>query len=156
MSQCVRDCFDGDANADSFCCERMASVVEMPFQPYASADALEMVLYCCLRQIPFRFVCENKSELIVPTITCFELPFSLLTLYVLQMFHYFGRGRNLSLLAVFCFHEGNAEMMEKNYVIMDMEWIDCYKDVLCPTQLAAMRVDGNWKQTDMFSSLVAV
>ena len=43
MSQCVRYCFDGDANADSFCCERMASIAEMPFQPYASADAL--VLY---------------------------------------------------------------------------------------------------------------
>jgi len=105
MSQCVRNCFDGDANADSFCCERMARVVEMPFQPYASADALEVVLYCGLRQIPSRFVCENKSELIVPTITCFELPFGLPPFYSLQMFQYFGRGRNLSLLAVFCFHK---------------------------------------------------
>ena len=86
----------------------MARVVEMPFQPYTSADALEVVLYRGLRQIPSGFVCENKSELIVPAITCFELPFSLPPLYALQMFQYFGRGRNLSLLAVFCFHKTAA------------------------------------------------
>jgi len=44
--------------------------------------------------------------------------------------------------------------MENTFVIMDMEWIDCFGDVPCPTQIAAMRVDENWNQTDLFSRLI--
>lgn len=45
-------------------------------------------------------------------------------------------------------------MAEMNYVIMDMEWINCPGRLACPTQIAAMRVDADWKQMDLFSSLI--
>ena len=44
--------------------------------------------------------------------------------------------------------------MGMNYVIMDMEWIDCPGKIACPTQIAAMRVDAKWKRADLFSSLI--
>lgn len=40
------------------------------------------------------------------------------------------------------------------YVIMDMEWVVNRAGMPCPTQLAALRVDGHWRRMGSFQSLI--
>ena len=40
------------------------------------------------------------------------------------------------------------------YVIMDMEWIESHGGVPCPTQIAALRVDRQWRRSEVFNSLI--
>ena len=40
------------------------------------------------------------------------------------------------------------------YVIMDMEWIESSGGVPCPTQIAALRVDWQWRRMGAFQSLI--
>ena len=40
------------------------------------------------------------------------------------------------------------------FVLMDLEWVTNTRDEISPTQLAAVRVDENWNETDRFSALI--
>ena len=46
---------------------------------------------------------------------------------------------------------GGAQVM---YVIADIEWVTTAKGEISPVQLAAARVDGNWKQVNSFYSFI--
>lgn len=40
------------------------------------------------------------------------------------------------------------------YVIMDLEWFETKKHHICPTQIAALRVDDNWNTVSAFNELI--